>query len=75
MPDNYIIYRDKHKSNGAVAWKKQVSALSPTQKEEFIKIVHCNHFDGSVHSKYEKVNALLKHYKKKKNTSGQLDLL
>jgi hypothetical protein len=75
MPDNYIIYRDKHRCNGTVAWKKQVAALSPKQKEEFIKIVHENHFNSSVQSKHEKVNALLKHYKKKKAKSSQLDLL
>jgi len=64
MPDQYIIYRDKHKNNGAASWKQQLSALTPKQKKEFFAIVHTNNFDNCAHSEIKTVNVLLRHYRK-----------
>lgn len=64
MPDDYIIYRENHKHNGANDWKKLYNTLSFKQKEEFHNIIYKNQFNNEVHSKYPKVNALLLHYRK-----------
>lgn len=64
MPDNYIIYREDHKYNGAADWKKSYSTLSFKQKEEFHNIIYKNQLNNGAHSKYTKVNALLLHYRK-----------
>jgi hypothetical protein len=66
MPDKYIIYRSDHRNNGAAEWGKQLNSLSPNQRNDFLKIVHENRFDGNTASEYPKVNTLLSHYKKEK---------
>lgn len=66
MPDNYIIYRENYKNNGAAEWGNLLSSLSPDQKDDFFRIVNENRFDD-VHSKYPKVNTLLAHYKRGKS--------
>ncbi len=68
LPDNYIIYREKHKDNGAADWKRSYNTLSQKQKDEFLIIVNKNQFDSNTCSKYPKVNALLAHYKKQKTS-------
>ncbi len=63
MPDNYIIYRENHKNNGAADWWELYRALSPKQKKEFLKVVHENNFADEIDLKYPKVRSLLSHYK------------
>ena len=64
MPDNYIIYRKKHKNNGATEWDNLFSSLSHGQKNDFLKIIQKNQFNDR--SKYPEVNSLLTHYQKGK---------
>ena len=64
MPADYIIYREHHKDNGTAEWKDLLSSLTRNQRDDFLKIVRGNRFDGSILSKYSKVNALLEHYRK-----------
>ncbi|MDR4508539.1 MAG: hypothetical protein MRJ65_09955 [Candidatus Brocadiaceae bacterium] len=66
MPDDYIIYREKHKNNGASTWYELCKSLSKRQKEEFENIVHENKFNKGLYSKHKKVNTLLSHYKRLK---------
>jgi hypothetical protein len=70
MPDDYIIYRENHKHNGADEWKSLYSSLTPYQKEEFHGIVYENQFNNGACSKYPKVNALLVHYKESKGNAA-----
>ena len=67
MPDDYIIYREKYKNNGAMEWRElyKTVSLSLKQKKEFHNIVHTNRLNNGVYSKYKKVNILLSHYYKK----------
>jgi len=71
MPEDYIIYREKHKNNGAKKWTKNFNSLSREQSSEFLKIIQDNQY--GFHSKYQKVNKLLGHYKKyrDKNTKEE----
>ncbi|HHT9107578.1 MAG TPA: cobalamin-binding domain-containing protein [Candidatus Wunengus sp. YC64] len=62
MPDNYIIYREDHKKNGAADWNNLYNTLSSKQKEEFRSFVYSNRFDSDICSKYPEVNKLLSHY-------------
>jgi len=64
MPDNYIIYREKHKDNGAAHWNSLYNSLSPRQKEEFRNLIYRKQVNGDILSKYPEVNELLSHYKK-----------
>ncbi len=64
MPDNYIIYREKHKRNGASDWSKLYTSLSPTQREEFLNVVYHHQFKSGDYSGSQKVTALIEHYKK-----------
>ncbi len=64
LPDKYIIYRDKHKNNGATHWKELYGSLTPKQKEEFTDIVHANNFETALCAKSPKVIELLRHYAK-----------
>ena len=72
MPAHYIIYREHHKNNGTAEWKDLLSSLTRNQRDDFLKIVVENRFDGSILSKYSKVNALLEHYNKNKSRSNPL---
>ncbi len=67
MPDNYIIYREDHKNNGAAEWGKQLRSLPTAQKNDFLRIVRENRFDGVTASEFPEVNALLAHYMKEKS--------
>lgn len=67
MPDRYIIYRNTYKNNGAAEWSSLLDSLSSVQKNDFLKIVRENRFDGNTASEYPNVNALLAHYKKDKS--------
>jgi hypothetical protein len=67
MPPNYIIYREHHKNDGTAQWNNLLSSLTPNQKNDFLKIVKENRFEGGILSKYSKVNALLEHYKKNRS--------
>lgn len=69
MPAHYIIYREHHKDNGTAEWKDLLSSLTRNQRDDFLKIVKENRFDGSNLSKYSKVNTLLAHYEKGKSDS------
>ncbi|MBI4680061.1 MAG: hypothetical protein HY753_02315 [Nitrospirae bacterium] len=63
MPDNYIIFRENHKNNGAADWAKIYDSLSNEQLYEFHNIVFENQFNNGLLSKYSKTNILLDHYK------------
>ncbi len=65
MPDRYIMFREKHKSNGAKEWAKKYNTLSHDQLNEFQTIVKNQQYD--FHSKYNNINKLLIHYKNKKD--------
>lgn len=69
MPDNYIIYREDHKDNGAAEWAEIYNSLSEKQLKDFSDIVKKNNFDNGIHSNYAEVNALLSHYKNSKSKS------
>lgn len=71
MPDKYIIYRQDSKNNGVVEWNNLLSSLSTAQKNDFLRIVYQNRFDGSEASEHPKVNAILSHYKKGKNFTNE----
>ena len=64
MPADYIIYREHHKNNGTAEWNDLLRLFTLNQKNDFMKIVMENRFDDSISSKFNKVNALLEHYKK-----------
>jgi len=64
MPDDYIIYREDHKNNGAADWNNLYSLLSPTEKQEFHNLICKNQFNNGNHSKYKRINMLLLYYKK-----------
>lgn len=63
MPDDYIIYREDHKDNGAADWRRLYNSLSEKQKDDFCNLVFKNQFNNGIHSKYPKVNTLLSYYK------------
>ncbi len=66
MPDKYIIYREDNKTSGAAEWDTLLGALAPTQRTDFLRIVHENKHGGKAISKYAEVNRILAHYKKGK---------
>ncbi len=74
MPDNYIIFREDHKYNGAADWSKTYNSLTQKQQEDFHNIVYVNNFNNGLHSKYPKVNSLLAHYMKPKQKSSKIHL-
>ena len=39
MPDHYIMFREKHRLNGAKEWRKQFRSLSEEDKEEFLDLL------------------------------------
>lgn len=39
MPDEYIIYRNRHKRNGAVTWRKQYRKLCAPELHEIIELM------------------------------------
>ncbi len=63
MPDDYIIYREEHKFNGAAAWNNLYCLLSSKEEKEFLGLVCENRFNIDVYSKHPNVNSLLSHYK------------
>ncbi len=74
MPERYIIYRDKHRNNGAMRWKELYKALTPKQKEQFHCMINASISQECVRVKSPKVNALLAHYEKRKQQDLQLTL-
>jgi hypothetical protein len=64
MPADYIIYREHHRNNGTAKWNDLFNSLTPIQRNDFLKIVSKNRFDSDTCSKFNKVNELLRHYKK-----------
>jgi hypothetical protein len=63
MPDDYIIYREDHKHDGAAEWNKTYNSLSKLQQKEFLDVIFKNQFSDVDYSKHPKVNSLLSHYK------------
>ena len=61
MPDRYIIFRRKHRSNGAARWNKQYAALKPAQKNELHKILS-NDLRRDMKQANPAVKRLLLHY-------------
>lgn len=74
MPERYIIYRDKHKNNGAARWNQLYSALTPKQKEQFHSMINVSIFQEDAYPKSPKVIALLAHYHRRKQQDLQLTL-
>jgi len=68
MPDRYIMFREKHKNNGAKEWVNKYHSLSDGQLNEFHTIVKNQQYD--FHSKYDDINKLLIHYKKEFGAFG-----
>ena len=64
MPDDYIIYREKYKNNGAADWNDLLNSLSSRQKEEFRNLICENQVNNVIRSKHPEINALFSHYKK-----------
>ncbi len=63
MPEDYIIYREYHKYNGAADWSLLYNSLTPKEKEEFYKVVTTNQFNASIFTNSNnKLTALFKHY-------------
>lgn len=62
MPDDYIIYREDHKHNGANEWKDGYLSLKPSQKQKFHNIVFKNNFKNLQPSNDPKIAELLQHY-------------
>lgn len=58
MPEDYIIHRRHHASNGAAEWREAFRALSKTQRTAFIEIVSGQR-DGRGHERFA---PLLAHY-------------
>ena len=65
MPDDYIIYRSKYESNGALKWWNSYSTLTPKQKRKFHGMVYENDFRTLKHTNDTPINKLLKLYYKK----------
>jgi len=63
MPEDYIIYREDHKNNGAADWNNLYRLLSPIEKQEFHNLVFKNQLNDGIHTKYPKVNKLVSYYK------------
>ncbi len=62
MPDEYIIYREEHKLNGASEWESIYYSLESYEKKEFHKIITNNDINLFSLSKSGKINSLLAHY-------------
>jgi hypothetical protein len=64
MPEEYLMYREKHKEKGANEWNEQFESLSKQDKRIIKRIVKNNNIDTSIlkirgNAKIERV---LKHY-------------
>lgn len=62
MPDDYIIYREKHKLNGAGEWNELYSSLDYKQKMKFKRIVFGNDFKNLQMPADPTLAELLQHY-------------
>lgn len=62
MPDDYIIYREEHRFNGAGEWEGIYSSLNPNQKKKFHNIVFENNFKNLQIPDDPKIAELLQHY-------------
>ncbi|MGC8863926.1 MAG: cobalamin-binding domain-containing protein [Armatimonadota bacterium] len=64
MPDDYIIYREKYKNNGAAEWRRRFRALSGTERTEFVSIL--NSQDAKISADSREISSalreLLAHY-------------
>lgn len=67
MPEDYIIYRRKHESNGAYDWQKCFNKLTPSEKKSFVNIISTNRIDKEHVAKLSsaKIKKLLVHYVEK----------
>lgn len=65
MPETFIIYRMKYKSNLATEWKEKFHSLSPKQEEVAKKIIAVNDFSDEAlkQTKSKKVLDVLNYYK------------
>lgn len=63
MPDNYIIYREKHKLNEAKDWRDVYTSLTSIQKRKFHSLISKNNFKETLFSGDKKIDSLLMHYK------------
>lgn len=64
MPEDYIIYRQKHEEEKTKIWKMQYKGLSGSQKNEFYQIVKNNLFTKEIlHQTLDsQIKRLLEHY-------------
>ncbi len=64
MPDEYIIYREEHKNNGAYDWRNLYQKLTKNQRIRLIDILSCNSIKESVLKTIPSSNLrnLLAHY-------------
>lgn len=62
MPDDYIIYRSKYESNGAIDWWNTYSILTPKQKRKFHAIIYENDFKNGRDTNDPVINTLLQPY-------------
>lgn len=62
MPDDYIIYREKHRFNGAGEWESTYSSLDSNQKKKFKGIVFENNFRNLQTPDDPPIAELLRHY-------------
>lgn len=70
MPDNFIVYRDVHKNNGALQWKKLFDLLTSEEKEEFLAIIHKNPKQDIPVSQFQNLNQLLSLYLKESSAAA-----
>jgi hypothetical protein len=64
MPEDYIIYRRKHESNGAYDWQRNFDKLTRSEKRHFVDIISTNKVDRERVTKLssQKIKKLLSHY-------------
>jgi hypothetical protein len=64
MPEHYIIYRERHKYNGAYDWNRLYDVLGPNQRTEFFEIVGTNSVRRSdiVRAPSGRLKRILRHY-------------
>lgn len=64
MPEKYIIYRNKHKANGAGEWESVYNRITNKQKRELLEIASAGHVTkrGLKSISSAKMKSLLEHY-------------
>lgn len=63
MPENYIIYRNTYKENGALTWEKDLKSLSSSEYNRVLSIIKENDFRNiKTNIRNRKIIKVLQHY-------------